>query len=65
MTNKVIQNRVAKLQLDVIALNMLTLEECKMDEMEDTLKVWRALNNAVECLEDARVLIYENNKKSV
>ena len=64
MTSKVIQNRITKLQMDVIALNTLTLEECNLEEMEDTLKVWRALNNAVECLEDARLVIYEDGKKN-
>tara|TARA_R110000823_G_scaffold315684_1_gene449722 strand:+ start:31005 stop:31190 length:186 start_codon:yes stop_codon:yes gene_type:complete len=60
MTIKVLQNKLFKLQMEVIELNQQTLETCKFGDVEDTLKVWRALNNSVECLEDARVLIHQN-----
>tara|TARA_R110000787_G_scaffold16595_3_gene50045 strand:- start:764 stop:907 length:144 start_codon:yes stop_codon:yes gene_type:complete len=45
--------------MEVIELNQQTLETCKFDDVEETLKVWRALNNSVECLEDARVIIHQ------
>tara|TARA_R110000764_G_scaffold17005_2_gene46948 strand:+ start:467 stop:652 length:186 start_codon:yes stop_codon:yes gene_type:complete len=59
MTIKILQNRIFKLQMEVIELNQQTLETCKFDDVEETLKVWRALNNSVECLEDARVIIHQ------
>ena len=54
-------NKFFLLQMELSDLNHKTLETCKFENKEETIKVWKAINQAMGSIEEARALIHQNN----
>jgi len=53
-------NKLFSLQMELNHLNQNTMETCKFGDDEETIKVWKALNQAMASVEEARALIHQN-----
>jgi len=60
MTIRTLMNKLFSLQMELNHLNQNTMETCKFGDDEETIKVWKAINQAMASVEEARALIHQN-----
>ena len=60
MELKNLQNDLHTIQSLIVELNESTMETCRFGNDEETIKVWKSLNQAMAHIEDARVIIHQN-----